>query len=114
MNVLTHPKGKHVHVCLDVNIATASVMGGFCSPDITINMSTVATFAFGLILAFSRPVPESEAEGFGPALFFCCLAGADINANAFTAATHQSLTKAPLAFKLSHSVAAPEGQGRVP
>ena len=34
--------------------------------------------------------------------FFCfCLAGADISANALTApAPHQSLTKAPLVFKL--------------
>ena len=37
---------------------------------------------------------------------------ADINASAFTAATDQTLTKTPLAFKLAHSVATLHCQGR--
>ena len=37
---------------------------------------------------------------------------ADIYASAFTAATDQTLTKTPLAFKLSHSVATLHCQGR--
>ena len=64
-------------------------------------------------------LPEGSATWTPPLIVslrppFCLLADADINVNAFTAATHQSLTKAPLAFKLSHSVATPEGPGRIP